>query len=61
MIMALAMAICFINVQHVNADGPVASITKGGKTYYIKIRTYKTVKGTKCFSKWSDVKTAKTR
>ena len=34
---------------------------KGGKKYYVKIRTYKTIKGKKYYSKWSKVKTIKTR
>ena len=34
---------------------------KGGKKYYIKIRTYKTVGGKKYFSPWSKVKTMKTK
>jgi hypothetical protein len=31
----------------------------GGKTYYIRVRTYKTVNGVKYYSGWSTVKTAK--
>ena len=34
---------------------------KGGKKYYVKIRTYKTIKGKKYYSPWSKVKTIKTR
>lgn len=34
---------------------------KGGKKYYIRIRTYKTVNGVKCCSKWSKNKTATTK
>lgn len=34
---------------------------KGGKKYYIRIRTYKNVNGTKYYSAWSKVKTARTR
>ena len=34
---------------------------KGGKTYYVKIRTYKTIKGKKYYSKWSKVKAIKTK
>lgn len=34
---------------------------KRGKKYYVRIRTYKTIKGQKCCSKWSKTKTAKTR
>ena len=34
---------------------------KGGKKYYVKIRTYKTVGGKKFYSSWSKVKTVKTK
>jgi hypothetical protein len=34
---------------------------KGNKKYYIKVRTYKVVDGTKYYSEWSDVKTVKTK
>lgn len=34
---------------------------KGGKKYYVKIRTYKVVNGKKVYSDWSTVKTAKTK
>jgi len=34
---------------------------KGGKKYWVKIRTYKTVNGTKYYSPWSKVKTVKTK
>ena len=34
---------------------------KGGKKYYVKVRTYMKVKGTKFYSKWSKVKTVKTK
>ena len=33
---------------------------KGGKKYYVRVRTYKKVNGTKYFSKWSKKKTVKT-
>ena len=36
----------------------IGSLTKG-KTYYVKIRTYKTVSGTKYYSAWSAVKNVK--
>ena len=32
-----------------------------GKKYYIRVRTYKTVNGTKYYSSWSDYKSVKTR
>ena len=34
---------------------------KAKKTYYVKLRTYKTVKGKKYYSPWSKVKTIKTK
>ena len=34
---------------------------KGGTKYYIKIRTYKTIGKTTCYSKWSKYKTVTTR
>ena len=34
---------------------------KGGKKYYVKIRTYKTVGGIKYYSPWSKVKTVTTK
>ncbi|MCD8118036.1 MAG: fibronectin type III domain-containing protein [Lachnospiraceae bacterium] len=36
----------------------IASLTKG-KTYYVRIRTYKTVNGTTYYSAWSTVKSVK--
>lgn len=34
---------------------------KSGKTYYVRVRTYKTVKGVKHVSRWSKVKKVKTK
>ena len=34
---------------------------KSGKKYYVRVRTYKTVNGTRLYSKWSKVKTVKTK
>lgn len=34
---------------------------KGGKKYWVKIRTYKTLNGTEYYSPWSKVKTVKTK
>lgn len=34
---------------------------KAGKKYYVRVRTYKVVNGKKVFSKWSKVKTVKTK
>ena len=36
----------------------IGSLTKG-KTYYVRVRTYKTVSGTKYYSAWSTVKSVK--
>ncbi len=36
----------------------ISSLTKG-KTYYVRIRTYKTVSGTKYYSAWSSTKSVK--
>ena len=34
---------------------------KAKKKYYVKVRSYKTVSGTKYYSEWSKAKTAKTK
>ena len=34
---------------------------KGGKRYYVRIRTYKTVSGVRYYSPWSKVRTVKTK
>ena len=34
---------------------------KKNKKYYVQIRTYKTVNGKKCYSKWSAKKSIKTK
>ncbi|MCD8217115.1 MAG: hypothetical protein LUD01_03565 [Clostridiales bacterium] len=36
----------------------VSSLTKG-KKYYVRVRTYKTVSGTKYYSAWSSAKSVK--
>ena len=50
-----------VNVKGYKKVSKKVTKLKGGKKYYIKIRTYKTVKGTRCYSKWSEVKTTTTR
>ena len=47
--------------KSVNASGTSKTISKltKGKTYYVKVRTYKTVNGTKYYSGYSDVKKVK--
>ena len=34
---------------------------KAKKKYYVRVRTYKTVKGKKVYSSWSNVKSIKTK
>ena len=34
---------------------------KGNKTYYVRVRTYKKVSGTTCYSSWSSAKSKKTK
>ena len=49
--------------KNVNATGTsktISGLTKG-KTYYVKVRTYKTVKGTKYYSGYSSVKKIKVK
>ena len=43
-----------------NAVSKKVKKLKSRKTYYIKIRAYKTVNGKKLFGKWSNKKTVKT-
>lgn len=49
--------------KSVNASGTSKTISKltKGKTYYVKVRTYKTVKGTKYYSAYSSVKKVKVK
>lgn len=54
------------NKKTVNVKGYKTKTTKienlkGGKKYFVKIRTYKTVNGKKCYSTWSKIKSAKTK
>ena len=44
--------------KYTTVSTTLSSLTKG-KTYYVKIRTYKTVSGKKYYSAWSVVKTVK--
>ncbi len=41
-----------------NVSKVISGLTKG-KTYYVRIRTYKTVSGTKYYSAWSSKKSVK--
>ena len=54
------------NVKTVNVKGYKKTSKKvkkleGGTKYYVKVRTYKTVGGTTCYSGWSKVKKVKTK
>lgn len=55
----------FANKQSVTATGTTGTIAKTisgltkGKTYYVRVRTYKTVSGVKYYSVWSDSKSVK--
>jgi hypothetical protein len=50
-----------VNVKGYKKVSKKVTKLKGGKTYYVKIRTYKTIKGKKYYSKWSKVKAIKTK
>ena len=50
-----------VNVKGYKRASKKIKKLKGGKKYYIRIRTYKTLKGTKYYSKWSKVKRIKTK
>ena len=50
-----------VNVKGYKKTSKKIKKLKGGKKYYVKIRTYKTVNGAKFYSKWSKVKIVKTK
>lgn len=50
-----------VNVKGYKKTSKKVKKLKGGKKYYVKIRTYKTVSGKNYYSGWSKVKTAKAR
>ena len=50
-----------VNVKGYKKVSKKVTNLKGGKTYYVKIRTYKTIKGKNYYSKWSKVKAVKTK
>lgn len=48
-----------VNITSASTASKVIGSLKKGKTYYVRIRTYKTSKSTKYFSGWSTVKSVK--
>ncbi len=50
-----------VNVKGAKKASSTVKKLKSKKKYYVRIRTYKTVGGKKVYSKWSKVKTAKTK
>ena len=48
-------------VKKPNAAKTTIKKLKAGKKYYVRIRTYKTVGGTNCYSAWSKSKSVKTK
>ena len=48
-----------VNITNVSTVSKVISGLTKGKTYYVRVRTYKTVDGTKIWSAWSLTKTIK--
>ena len=50
-----------VNVNGYKTVSKKVTGLKGGKKYYVKIRTYKTIGKTKYYSPWSKVKTVKTK
>ena len=50
-----------ITISDYKKTSKTISGLKSGKKYYVRIRTYKTVKGTKYYSSWSSVKRVTTK
>ena len=50
-----------VNIKGAKKASATVNKLKAKKKYYVRIRTYKTVGGKKVYSKWSKVKTAKTK
>ena len=50
-----------VTVKGYKTVSKIVTKLKAGKKYYVRIRTYMTVKGEKCNSPWSKVKTVKTK
>ena len=50
-----------LTVKGKNKTSAVIKNLKGGKKYYVRVRTYRSINGTKLTSKWSKAKSAKTK
>lgn len=50
-----------ITVKGTKTTSKIVKCSTAGKTYYFKVRTYKTVNGVKYYSPWSKYRTVKTR
>ena len=50
-----------VTIKGVKNTSKTIKNLKNKKTYYVKVRTYKNVNGTKFYSNWSPVKTVKTK
>ncbi|MCM1115236.1 MAG: secretory protein, partial [Clostridium sp.] len=50
-----------VTVSSNKTTSKTISKLSGKKKYYVRIRTYKTVSGTKYYSSWSSVKTVTTK
>ena len=50
-----------VTVKGYSKASKKVSKLQGGKKYYVRIRTYMTVNGEKCYSPWSKVKTVTTK
>lgn len=49
-----------VTISNTKTTSQKISNLKGGKKYYVRVRTYKKVNGEKYYSTWSEVKTVKT-
>ena len=50
-----------VNISSYKTTSTTIKSLKAKTTYYVRVRTYKTVSGTKYYSGWSTVKYAKTK
>ena len=53
----------FKNGKKLTVKGTAKTVKnlKANKKYYVRVRTFKTIKGVKYYSKWSEAKTVKTK